>query len=123
MFALLIMMGYWMFFGKKAAEQMQQQAQNEQTFQQEQRLEPIEIKPLKARNEVINEGQRIVIDTESLSGSFLVQGSRFDDISLKNYQKTIAEDSPDVTLLTPEGAEQAAYIFWMPVAVLIQTGL
>ena len=71
----------------------------------------IESEPLKSREAVVSTGQRVKIDTPQLSGSFLVEGSRFDDIQLKNYKKTLAEDSPNLTLLTPQGAEKAAYIF------------
>lgn len=69
------------------------------------------VEALQSRETVIQKGQRIKIDTPSLSGSFLVEGSRFDDISLKNYKKTLEPDSPDVILLTPEGSEKAAYVF------------
>ncbi len=110
----IIMLGYWTLFGKKNAERMQQQAQYEQ--QAEQQTTAVEPIVLEDRDTVINKGQRIPIDTPSLSGSFLVEGSRFDDISLKNYKQTLAENSPDVVLLTPEGADQAAYVFdnWVP---------
>jgi len=41
--------------------------------------------PIKPRDVVVTEGTRINVDTESLKGSFLTTGTRFDDIQLKNY--------------------------------------
>ncbi len=115
-FLLLSMMIFliWGMFGSNKADQIREQAEVDQKFEQEQQAQennpdkPVELKP---RAELINAGQRITIDTPSLEGSFLVQGSRFDNISLKKYKKTLDKDSGNVVLLTPEGAEQAAYIY------------
>ena len=46
---------------------------------------------------------RIAIDTPRLQGSISLFGGRFDDLSLKDYQVTLAADSPDVRLLSPVG--------------------
>ena len=104
----------WSTMGQQRAEEIREQAAKEQQFEQEQAEtvaaatpEPVELLP---RETVISSGQRIDIETPSLTGSFLVQGSRFDDITLKNYNQTIEEDSPNVILLTPQGSENAAYI-------------
>jgi len=70
-----------------------------------------EIKEPVARETLVTSGGRIKIDTTSLSGSFSLTGSRFDDIRLKNYNQTLDEDSETVIMLTPEGAEKSAYIF------------
>ncbi len=106
----IVMMGYWFFFGKPAAELAAEQARIEA---EQAATAPVEqtVIELRPRDEVVGAGQRIKIETPSLTGSFLVEGSRFDDIALKNYKKTLEEDSGDVILLTPEGAEKAAYIF------------
>ena len=113
----LILLGYWFLIGKPSGEQFQEQAVIEQQQVDEPKVTVVDVKP---RKTVLATGQRIKIDTPSLEGSFLLEGSRFDDISLKNYKKTIQEDSGNVVLLTPEGADQAAYIFdnW----VLEETG-
>ncbi len=107
----IVMGGYWFFFGKPMAEQAREQARIEQELAAT--SAPVEQTPivLQSRDAVVNSGQRIQIDTASLKGSFLVNGSRFDDITLKKYKKTLDPDSGDVILLTPEGAEKAAYIF------------
>ncbi len=108
----IVMIIYWIFVGMPAAEQAEKEAEYQRQLAAEQsvapEIAPVEIRP---REEIVASGQRIQIDTPSLSGSFLVQGSRFDDISLKKYKQTLEDDSPDVVLLTPEGADHAAYIF------------
>ncbi|MDQ2636534.1 MAG: membrane protein insertase YidC, partial [Actinomycetota bacterium] len=53
---------------------------------------------------------RISIDTPALVGSINLRGARLDDLQLKKYRETIAEDSPIITLLTPSGAPNAYYI-------------
>jgi YidC/Oxa1 family membrane protein insertase len=52
---------------------------------------------------------RVSIDTASVVGSINLRGARLDDLQLKRYTETIAEDSPIITLLTPSGAPNAYY--------------
>ena len=47
---------------------------------------------------------RIAIDTPALEGSISLLGGRLDDLNLKAYKETLAEDSADVRLLSPVGA-------------------
>ena len=108
----VVLLGYWFFFGKPLAEKARIDAQNELA-----RAEAIEANPpapIEARDVVINraaiEGKRITIDTASLKGSFNTTGTRFDDIQLKNYNKTLDAEDGKVVLLTPEGADLAAYL-------------
>ena len=103
-----VLLGYWFFFGKPLAEKARADAQNEIA-----RAEAIEANPpapIKPRDVVITEGTRINVETESLKGSFLTTGTRFDDIELKNYDKTLDPSDGKVVLLTPEGADAAAYL-------------
>ena len=103
-----VLLGYWFFFGKPLAEKARIDAQNEVA-----RAEAIEANPpapIKPRDVVITEGTRINIETDSLKGSFLTTGTRFDDIELKNYDKTLDPSEGKVVLLTPEGADLAAYL-------------
>ena len=53
---------------------------------------------------------RVAIDTPALTGSVNLVGGRLDDLQLKKYTETLAEDSPIITLLTPSGAPNAYYI-------------
>jgi YidC/Oxa1 family membrane protein insertase len=57
---------------------------------------------------VANAG-RITIDTPRLEGSLSLLAGRIDDLRLKDYTDTIAEGSPIVTLLSPEGSDHAYY--------------
>jgi len=54
--------------------------------------------------------QRILIDTPALKGSINLTGGRLDDLQLKKYTETLAEDSPIITLLTPAGAPGGYYV-------------
>jgi YidC/Oxa1 family membrane protein insertase len=53
---------------------------------------------------------RVAIDTPALTGSVNLVGGRLDDLQLKKYTETLAEDSPIITLLTPSGAPNAYYV-------------
>jgi len=44
---------------------------------------------------------RVPIDTPSVDGSISLAGARLDDLNLRNYRRTVDEDSPEVTLLAP----------------------
>jgi len=52
---------------------------------------------------------RIIIDTPRLEGSLSLLAGRIDDLHLKDYTNTIDEGSPIVTLLSPEGSDNAYY--------------
>ncbi|MDA8708709.1 membrane protein insertase YidC [Hellea sp.] len=104
----IVLIGYWFFFGKPLAEKARADALKENARIEEVAANPPE--PIQAREVLITEGTRINIDTPSLKGSFLTTGSRFDDIELKNYDKTLDSEDGPVELLTPEGADHAAYL-------------
>ncbi|MEJ0060011.1 MAG: membrane protein insertase YidC [Terricaulis sp.] len=59
-------------------------------------------------------GARVDVATPSVDGSILLQGARFDDLNLRRYRTTIDETSPEVTLLSPNGAEHGydAFFGW-----------
>jgi len=111
----LVMAGYFFFFAQPAAEQAKLMAQQEIAASQqkiEQVLAPTE--PVD-RSELISsettKGTRINIETPSLTGSFSTTGSRFDDLRLKNFDKTIKKASETVILFSPQGSEFAAEVF------------
>ena len=60
---------------------------------------------LRDRALVLAEGQRLRIETPTLSGSINLTGARFDDLQLKNQRTTIARNAPPVRLLSPAGAK------------------
>lgn len=109
----IVMLGYWFFFGKPLAEQARLDAEYERA-QAEQTLKAPPAAPAQAlvpRETAVAAGSRIKIDTAQFSGSFNTKGTQFDDIRLKNFNKTIEEGSETVIMLTPEGAEHSALIF------------
>ena len=59
------------------------------------------------RRAVLAQGQRIAIDTPSITGSIALKGASLDDVSLKGYRETEAKDSPLIVLLSPRGAPEA----------------
>ncbi len=105
----IVLIGYWVFIGEPTAKKAREAAQAEIAATQSMEPEtlPIEIKP---REELLQAGTRIEIDTPALSGSFQTTGMRLDDISLKEYDKTLDPSDGKVVLLVPEGAERSAYL-------------
>jgi len=63
------------------------------------------IRPVEA---VLAEGNRIPIETPSVSGSINLVGARIDDITLTKYRQTIKKDALPVRLFAP-GGTKAAY--------------
>lgn len=63
---------------------------------------------------------RLEIETARLKGSISLQGGRIDDLSLKNYRETLAEDSDIVHLFKPTGTAGSYYALygWAPGAGL-----
>ena len=53
--------------------------------------------------------KRITISTPRLEGSLSLLAGRIDDLRLKDYTETIQEGSEIVTLLSPEGSDNAYY--------------
>jgi len=63
-----------------------------------------------ARRSAALEGNaRIPIDAARVTGSISLVGGRIDDVVLKDYNLTIEDDSPKVTLFSPPGAPNPYY--------------
>jgi len=62
------------------------------------------------RDAAIAASPRVGIDTPALSGSISLTGGRIDDLKLKEYNETVAKDSPIITLLSPAGGPNGYYI-------------
>ena len=54
------------------------------------------------REDALDLGDRIEIDTGVLTGSLNLQGAVFDDLTLTQYKETLDENSPNVDLLHPQ---------------------
>ena len=59
--------------------------------------------------QAVANADRITIDTTRLEGSLSLLAGRIDDLRLKDYTDTIDVGSPIVTLLSPEGSNNAYY--------------
>ncbi|MGI1663985.1 membrane protein insertase YidC [Palleronia sp. KMU-117] len=72
--------------------------------------------PGESRDAALATTARIPILTDRLEGSISLVGGRIDDLSLKDYRVTLADDAPIVTLLTPQGTAGAYYALfgWSP---------
>lgn len=65
--------------------------------------------PSVTRQERLKASARIPIQSPSLTGSINLRGLRIDDVTLKNYNMTVDEDSPPVTLLSPAGGKDSYF--------------
>jgi YidC/Oxa1 family membrane protein insertase len=70
--------------------------------------EAVIVAPL-AAEDVIADAPRVMIDSESLTGSLSLTGGRIDDLSLKGYRETLDADAGLVRLLSPIGTEAPYY--------------
>lgn len=61
------------------------------------------------RTTALSQSERVSIDSSRLSGSITLRGARFDDLWLRDYRKTLEENSPNVTLLSPSGTPNPYY--------------
>lgn len=65
--------------------------------------------PNLTRSQRLAVSERVAIKSEKLHGSISLKGARFDDLTLAKYRVTQEKDSPEVTLLTPNGDMQAYF--------------
>jgi YidC/Oxa1 family membrane protein insertase len=62
-----------------------------------------------SREQVIASTPRIPIRNAKVTGSLNLKGARIDDLILSSYRETIAKDSPNVRLLSPQGSPHAYF--------------
>lgn len=72
--------------------------------------------PAQAEVVAVPQAPRLTIDTPRLKGSVSLLGGRIDDLSLKGYRVSQADDAEIVRLLTPVGEPNAYYALygWVP---------
>jgi YidC/Oxa1 family membrane protein insertase len=68
-----------------------------------------------SRDTVLAASPRLPIRNAKVLGSLNLKGARIDDLMLTSYQETVAKNSPNVRLLSPQGAPQSyfASFDWM----------
>jgi len=73
------------------------------------------------REAAISGAPRIPIRNARVSGSLNLKGARIDDLILTSYRETTAKNSPNVRLLSPQGAPQSyfASFDWMAQGVTV----
>ena len=69
-----------------------------------------------APSQPVPEAPRLRVETPELEGSISLLGGRIDDLKLKNYRETIEDGAPIVTMMAPQGEENAwfALFGWRP---------
>ncbi|MBR71582.1 MAG: membrane protein insertase YidC [Rhodospirillaceae bacterium] len=61
------------------------------------------------RDVAIKGSDRVIIESPRLHGSISLKGALFDDIRLKNYNETIDENSPEITIFSPKNTKSGYY--------------
>ena len=123
--SIAILLGFELLYNAPERERQAQQAAQQESVQQEQAGGSGSSAPSAGggsvpgaapgqagaldRGEVLDDTQRVQIDTPSLTGSINVQGGRIDDLTLRNYRQEVDDDSPLIDLLSPEGAKNSYY--------------
>ncbi len=65
--------------------------------------------PNLTREQRLATSTRIAIKSNKLHGSIALKGARFDDLTLAKYKVTLEKNSDEVTLLSPNGGEDAYF--------------
>ncbi|ACK50170.1 60 kDa inner membrane insertion protein [Methylocella silvestris BL2] len=116
----LVIVGWSYIFAPKQADRArlaQTQSQNAPAGTQPQsaatpqdaaNFSPLDALP-KTRAEALAASPRLKIDTPAIFGSLSLKGARLDDVSLKGYRETVDPNSPNIVLLSPQGAPDAYY--------------
>ena len=123
--AAAVLMGWQTFVEVPRTKQIEQsvkaQAAKQAEIKQQKAAEIVakevdnETNPNLTRQQRIAASPRVAIKSDKLHGSIALQGLRFDDLTLAKYKVSLAKDSKEVTLLTPNGDEAAyfAQIGWV----------
>jgi YidC/Oxa1 family membrane protein insertase len=106
-----VFMAYWFLFVLPTQEAARADAEQEMArIANEPAAAEAVVPSVQPRDVLVATGQRIQIDAPSIRGSLLTTGSRLDDITLKDYDKTLNPDDGQVELLSPAGGERAAMV-------------
>src|ERR1700751_597317 len=65
--------------------------------------------PAVSRDEAIEAGPRVKIETPSVVGSISLKGARIDDLSLVKFRETVDPSSPPIVLYSPSGTAEPYY--------------
>ncbi|MDP3532266.1 MAG: membrane protein insertase YidC [Alphaproteobacteria bacterium] len=68
-----------------------------------------QVQQIVSRDEALKLSKRVTIDTPHMKGSINLKGGFIDDITLKDYKVVNTDDSPLISLFSPQGAEKPYY--------------
>ncbi|MGE0046109.1 MAG: membrane protein insertase YidC [Hyphomonadaceae bacterium] len=108
--SMLVLFGFEYFFARpqRLEQQAIERAQAERQAEAPRAEAALPGETVVARTQT----RRVVIDTPEVDGSIALNGARIDDLSLRNYRRTVEEDSPEVRLLSPREGEGGADAFF-----------
>ena len=106
--SMAIIFAWQFFFTKPQLEKAQQQAQIEAQAQQA-AVPGTTASNVLPRDQAVAAGPRVKIDTPEFSGSINLTGAALDDLTFKTLRVSVEPGSPNVTLLTPSGAQDAYF--------------
>jgi len=113
----LVFMAYYFFFvlptqqAARADAELEMERLNAEQAVATSPSASAEVAPVDQPREVlVATGARIEIDAPGIRGSLLTTGSRLDDITLNDYDKTLNPEDGQVELLSPVGGERASLV-------------
>ncbi len=65
---------------------------------------------IKPKEEILNNNQRVFIETPALKGSINLKGAILDDLELSNYKISLDENSKNIDLFLPDGTSNPYYV-------------
>ena len=65
---------------------------------------------IKPKEEILNNNQRVFIETPVLKGSINLKGAILDDLELSNYKISLDENSKNIELFLPDGTSNPYYV-------------
>ena len=112
--SLVILLGFQYFFEaprmKKEIEKEKYQEKTENSFNQNNlNISDDETEDYLKVDEALEKDKRIKIDAPRLTGSISLKGLKIDDLTLKDYKKSLDKDSDSVTLLRPSQTKGAYF--------------
>jgi YidC/Oxa1 family membrane protein insertase len=126
--SMAVLLGWQYFYGVPKMEQQRREAQIQaQLKQQSEQQQGASAQPgqptsgalappvgaavptVLDRQQAIEAGKRVIIDTPKIRGSIPLKGAEIDDISLKDYRETVDPNSPNIVVFSPFGTPQAYY--------------
>ena len=65
---------------------------------------------IKPKEEILNNNQRVFIETPALKGSINLKGAILDDLELSDYKISLDENSKNIELFLPDGTSNPYYV-------------